>query len=739
MKRILITLSLFCCFSIVKAQSFTGTVLDKKTNAPIVYADVYLPELNTGTTTNEKGVFTIEHLKQPRTKVQISYIGYKTLNLTLNTQQQLKQTFYLEEDHYKLQEIIVSAPVGKLQRESIANVTHLKMKGLQQNTPISLATAISNIPGVAQNTTGAGIGKPVIRGLSGNRIVTYAQGMRVENQQWGSEHGLGIGDIGIESVEVIKGAASLLYGSDALGGVLYFVDERYANHNSYNLSTNSKFLSNTLGFGNNVGLKWHQNKFKINVFGAYNTHSDYQLPNNKRVFNTRFNEKNIKTAFGYNYKNWITNLRYSFIQNNYGIAEDATFTTLKSKKFILPFQTINNHSLSFENNFNINNYKLTSVLGYSNNYRREFEDDKQNAALGLKLSTYTYNVKWHTPVFKNRYSFVVGSQGMHQQNKNNGEEILIPDATTNDFGVFGLTNIEFDNIQFQTGIRFDNRKIDTQLTDNIPAFNDSYQGVTFSGGGVYKTGKSKIRFNVSSGFRAPSTSELLSDGVHEGTVRYEKGNTHLTHENATQFDFTYTYTTEHLKFSVNPFYNSIKNYIYLSPTNAVIDGNKVYQYLQKDAFLYGGEMGVHYHPHQLHWLHLESNLSTVFAEDKNKNALPIIPQTKLSSTVSAEFKQQQKFNISNIFIQHVYKFKQTKVGQFETQTPSYQIVNAGVSVNLKNNRTPITLSTGVNNILNTQYIDHLSRFKTLDIPNPGINFFINLKINLNGKLKNRSI
>ena len=734
--KTIISTTLFLFASITAfAQSFSATVLDKANNEPIIYADVYFPDLHTGTTTNEKGVFTIEHFKQENIKLQISYLGYKTLNVALNTKENIKKIFLLEEDHYHLQEIIIAAPVGRLQRESIANVTHLKMKGLRLTAPITLAAAISNIAGVEQNSTGAGIGKPVIRGLSGNRIVTYAQGMRVENQQWGDEHGLGIGDIGIESIEVIKGAASLLYGSDALGGVLYFIDERYANHNTFNISANSKFMSNTLGTNNNIGLKLHKNKLKVNVFGAYNSNSDYQLSNKKRVFNTRFNEKNFKTAIGYNAKNWITNLRYSFLQNNYGIAEDANYTTSKSKQFILPFQTINNHSLSFENNFILKKHKLTSVLGYSNNYRKEFEDDKENAALGLKLSTYTYNLKWHTAVYKDRYSFVVGTQGMHQQNKNNGEETLIPDAITNDIGVFGLANIEFDNIQFQTGIRFDNRKIATQLTDNILGYNNNYQGVTFSGGGVYKKGKSKIRFNISSGFRAPSTSELLSDGVHEGTIRYEKGNPNLSNENAIQFDVAYHYKSEHLNFSINPFYNYIKNYIYLAPTNATIDSNKVYNYVQKDAFLYGGEMGLHYHPHQLHWLHLESNLSTVFAEDENKNALPLIPQTKLNSTISTEFKQHGKINISNIFIQHIYKFKQTKIGLFESRTPSYQVINAGINFNIKNKNTPVTLGMGVNNVFNTKYIDHLSRFKTLGIANQGLNFFIDLKIKLDGKLR----
>ena len=252
-----------------------------------------------------------------------------------------------------------------------------------------MAEAISNIPGVEQTTTGAGIGKPVIRGLSGNRIVTYAQGIRIENQQWGDEHGLGVGEVGIESVEVIKGPASLLYGSDALGGVLYFIDERYAQHNTVEGFVGTKFLSNTLGSKNSMGLKIHKNRLKFNLFGSYSSQADYKTPNASRVFNTRFDEKNIKGSLGFDAKKWISNLRYSYLQNNYGIVEDAVFTTATEREFILPFQTIDNHNVSFENIVFTGNSKLNLTVGYTNNYRKEFEEDSNNQALGLQLNTFT--------------------------------------------------------------------------------------------------------------------------------------------------------------------------------------------------------------------------------------------------------------------------------------------------------------------------------------------------------------
>ncbi len=730
MRRLSILCSLLFALAgtTVHAQVFTGMVLDSETHEPIVFAEIYFPELQSGTLADEMGVFTIEPNTMKNLRIRISYVGYKPLEDVIDFTKEKSKTFYLEESHYQLEEVVVSAPVGKLQRETVTGVEHLKVKTLQQVSPTTLAEAISNIPGVEQNSTGVGIGKPVIRGLSGSRIVTYAQGIRIENQQWGDEHGLGVGEIGIQSVEVIKGPASLLYGADALGGVLYFIDERYARENSIEASAHSSFLSNTLGSVNDLGFKINKSKIKFNLFAGYASHADYQVPDGRRVFNTRFDEKNLKAALGFNTSNWISNLRYSFLQNDFGIAEEAAYVDKGKRHFTLPFQLINNHALSFENSFFIGESKIQATLGYTANYRREFEDDSLHPALGLHLNTFTWHLKWNSPVYKDFFSFVLGTQGMEQQNANDGEEVLIPDAHTRDAGIFGLMNAEFKQIQLQAGLRFDNRNIETFVTDNIPAFEHAYQGVSFSAGAVYKREKVKLRFNLSTGFRAPNTSELLSDGVHEGTNRYEKGNELLTSEKATQIDFSTDYSGEHLQLSVNPFYTSLGNYIFLSPTDTVIDGNPVFEYLQKDAMLYGGEAGIHFHPHPIDWLHFESNFSMVLAEDKEGNPLPLIPQSKLNTRLRAELPHKHKIGISDIYLQHIYKFEQNRTGLFETPTPAWQIVNAGLTVRFAAGHGKGEISTGIKNVFNANYIDHLSRFKYLGISNPGRNYYLSLKI-----------
>ena len=260
-------------------------------------------------------------------------------------------------------------------------------------------------------------------------------------------------------------------------------------------------------------------------------------------------------------------------------------------------------------------------------------------------------------------------------------------------------------------------------------------GFNYSAGFVRLGDKTTTRFNVSSGFRAPNTSELLSDGIHHGSFRYEIGNTALKTEQAIQADFSLAIHLDDFEFIINPFYNYIQNYIYLERRDSMIDEFLVYGYTQADyAQLYGVDAGLHYHPHKAHWLHLESSFSNVFAEDLSKNPLPLIPQTRLNNRIKFEINSTKKFRLNNISIQYQYFFKQNRIGLLETESRDYHLLNLGLNMTYGMER-PLLIGLGVRNALNANYIDHLSRLKTLDIPNPGFNVYLSLNYQFNHKLK----
>ncbi len=228
MKTYLMILFLIGCVSVGAQSSISGKITDKESN-PLYGVEVYITQLHKGTSTNEEGKFSLKGLPNGDFKISFSYLGYKTIvkNITLNSSEETID-IVMEEAVFEVDEIIISTPFNKLQSENVMKVERISAKSIQKTGATTLIQGLENVPGVSQISTGAGIGKPVIRGLSGNRVLVYTQGVRLENQQFGDEHGLGVNAAGVESIEVIKGPASLLYGSDALGGVLYINPERFA-------------------------------------------------------------------------------------------------------------------------------------------------------------------------------------------------------------------------------------------------------------------------------------------------------------------------------------------------------------------------------------------------------------------------------------------------------------------------------------------------------------------------------
>jgi iron complex outermembrane receptor protein len=441
-------------------------VLDKENKQPVAYADVYFPDLKTSTATGANGIFFIA-AKNPSVFVQISCMGYKTLLETITFQE--GATVYLEPSHLDLQEVSISGSSSKLQGENVVNVDKLSLNNNPETQGLSLSQKLASVAGVSNFSTGAGIGKPVIRGLSGNRIAVFSQGVRIENQQWGDEHGLGLDENGYEHVEIIKGPASLLYGGDALGGVLFFADERYAKENSVEAAVNSEFYANTNGWRNTGAVKVSKNRLHGNLFGGYTTHEDYGDGNAAAVNNSRFRTGDFKMALGYTGQKFISSLKYNFLNEQYGLSEadeagdDPAPVPANRRKPDFPYQNLTTHLIGSENTFFFeNNSKLKIDAGYIFNNRKEFEEQTGDgsANLDMNLETFSYSVKWYSHTLRQRWMLIVGSQGLHQRNTNRGEERLIPDASAFEAGVFAMADYYFSPKSYwQTGVRIDGRRI----------------------------------------------------------------------------------------------------------------------------------------------------------------------------------------------------------------------------------------------------------------------------------------
>ena len=752
MKKLILILCFALLSIVIHSQNYIGGLVQNEEGEPLVGVEIYSPNVHLGTTTNDKGIYKLENLPHGEVILTFSYFGYETVSETFDLHRNIKHfNVVLKETVFQVDEVIISTPFNRLQSKNVMKVEVAKIKTMQQTGVSTLTEGLEQIPGVSQISTGTSIGKPVIRGLSGNRVLVYTQGVRLENQQFGDEHGLGLNAAGIQSVEVIKGPASLLYGSDALGGVLYFNPERFSNNNTTSADFSSQYFSNTNGLNSTVGVKTSFDKLKFLVRGTYDTHEDYKVPNGDKVTNTRYNEFNFNTGVGFNSARFATEFRYDYTQSKIGLTEGIEEQE-SSRTPELPYQEINNHILSLHNHLFFDTSKLDLNFGYIVNERFEFEDEhdhddeehedeeeneeheEEHAALQMKLKTLNYDIKYHAPEVDDM-KIIVGVQGMHQTNTNYGEELLIPDARINDFGIFTTAIIDIEENSLHAGIRFDHRNLDTYAYEHehdgeietVEAISNNYNSITGSLGYRFEIANQVTsRINAASGFRAPNLAELTSDGIHHGSNRYEIGNPDLTNEQNFQFDAVFEYDSKHFEVFVNAFYNIVKNYNYLNPSDEFIDETQVFYYTQEDAKLYGGEIGLHLHPHPLDWLHYESTFEMVVGELDSGEYLPLIPANKWDNTFRGEFNANNWLEQGFARINISSTFSQTNVAEFETTSDAYTLVNLGVGGTVKLNKIKFETSINLNNAFNKEYIAHLSRLKNDNIYNIGRNLIIGL-------------
>ena len=719
---------------VINAQSLT--VLDNESLKPIPYASIEIFEVQVQSFCNENGQFELNNLSN--TPIIVSANGYESKSFIYNKDESNSYTVKLDKAHILLNEIVVSPTTGIIQKHNLGNVFLKKIAQADQVMAANLMELITSVPGVYSIHTGAGISKPVIRGSSGLKVVTFLNGLRIENQQWANDHGLNFTDMGIKSVEIVKGPSSLLYGADALGGVLYFVDEDYLGPKSFQSSFESRFESNSLSTNNIASVKLAGEKVRLNLYAGFKSAAEYQIPNGDFIKNSSFNGKSLKAALGYNEENWIFNLRYNHNSNEIGLpghthsldpSPEEFQLEEQSRERLLPLQQISDHYVSVENKFILNNQSILKFnTGFTSNSLTELEEKVTIPCIKMLLTNIPYNISYMTYINED-LKWISGAQGMFTENSNDDGaiNILIPNSTSNDYGGYSLFQYSKKKFESQIGFRYDYREIDAQniISKNFSKLNGSF-------GLVYQKDEFTFRTNLSSGFRPPHLSEMLADGVHHGTNRYEIGSVDLKSEFANQFDVSLDFNSEHLNVNVNPFYNNFKNYIYVEPTADYIDGYQVYIYSQaSSARTYGGEIYLHYHPHFAHRLHVEQDFSYVIGEDNNNNPLPLIPQTRINSNLKYEFVETgKKLQLKTLLIQRTQFLDKDDVATFETSSDNYAIYNIEGNFSLKGKQT-MNMKLGVRNLFNTTYINHLSNLKGIGLPSPGINFYASINYLIN--------
>ena len=642
-----------------------------------------------------------------------------------------------------LHEVMVTGVTGAQRVNQVpAPVSTVSATELESHFSTNVIDALSKQAGVSQITTGNGISKPVIRGLGYNRVLVVNGGVRQEGQQWGDEHGVEIDGQSIHSVEIMKGPASLMYGSDALAGVLVFHDAPALMEGDIRVNAAGEYHSNgnlrayTVDFaGNQQGWLWDWR-------WSDKASDSYKNPRNGTVDNSQFREQALNGMFGLSRSWGVSRLKLSYYHFRPGIIEVGEEEEEEGDEETAeehPFQRINHYKAVLDNSIFLGEGQLKAIIGYQHNRRKEFETPDE-CGLDFLLQTVNYDLRYVSPEWSG-WKTNVGVGGMWQESQNKGTEYLIPAYRFFDFGVFATASKSFiDRLHLSGGLRFDTRHLNShQLEDRFEAFSRNFSGLTGSVGAIYNLQKNlDLRLNVARGYRAPNLSELGSNGEHEGTFRYEIGNHQLDPEFSWQFDAGLDYSSEVFSAQLSLFFNRISNYIYAEKAGREQEGVPVFLFTQGDARLFGGEATVILHPFKyVHWENAFSyvNSKRLHVVDKDAEWLPLTPVPRWLSTLHYDLNGKQHW-LRNLFVElqmdvnlrqnHYYKVNGT-----ESETPSYTLFNITTGTDiLRRGEKLFSIYAFCNNLFDRSYVSHLNRLKSAGIYNMGRDIGVKLVFSL---------
>ena len=782
---ILFIINIFIINTYAQTASIHGIVTSDSSAVP--YAYVIVKDTPFGTVTDSLGKYYIDNIPAGTYLVHVNCVGYekaeKTIVLVENRKHSLN--FDLIEDERLTTDVVITGVTrATLISENPVSIISVSPEQLDRTVESNVVDAlVKNAPGVTAMKTGPNISKPFIRGLGYNRVLTLYDGVRQEGQQWGDEHGLEVDAYNIHKAEVIKGPASLMYGSDALAGVVSFMpyvpDE---NDSLIHGKITSEYQANNNLIGNGLQLNYSTGHWVAAVRGSYRVAKNYRNNYDGRVYNTGFDEKNISALVGYKTSRGYSHLNVTLYDNLQGIPDgsrdslsrqftkqvyEGTEDDIKNRP-IVSDKELNGYKLSplhqhiqhyrlFSHSFyRIGRSDVAVLLAFQQNVRREYNHPTvpDQAGLYVRLNTINYSIRYNAPSFKN-IETSIGINGMSQNNiSKDATDFPIPNYSLFDIGSYLYLKWKHNKTTISGGIRYDTRTIhwdDIYVKTNpstgfnyisedttnaylqYPSFDKTFSGVSASVGLTHKISKRvNLKLNIARGYRAPSITELSSNGLDPGAHILYLGDRTFKPEFSLQEDIGVTIDYKNVSMSASIYNNNIQNYIYLTKLldangNPITDaqGNKTYQYKQSLAALYGLEATLSIHPEKLKGFSFDNAFALTYGFNKNPiykdqgingEYLPFIPPVKLFSSISDKIKTRSK-SITSVTPRVEVEVtgsqnRYLNLNETETFTKGYALINIGIATEIAySSKNMMQLYLQINNLLNTTYQSNLSRLK----------------------------
>jgi iron complex outermembrane recepter protein len=760
---------------------------------PLPGAVIWLLPDSSAQVSDESGRFAFTGLDDGLYTLETSYIGFAPQRIPVEVRKgkSASQTIILLEEGTLLDVVVVTEEHAK--QELTLHAEHFTEQLIERNLHGTFAKSIEKLPGISAINVGVGIAKPVIRGLSFNRIIVNQQGIKQESQQWGADHGLELDQFDVERVEIIKGPGSLQYGSDGLGGVINIMPGRIMPKNTFGGSVLGVYKSNNEHWGGSAKVGANINDFFFSVRYSQQEFGDYQVPADQFIYNsfvlpiydnrlknTAGQERNTSFTAGLK-RDWgISRLIFSHyslkaglfagavgIPRSYALEDDGN-----RRDIDVPSQEVDHYKFSFHQTVFRGKDHFDFNLGYQFNLRREFSfpefhsipssqiDPGNTLALELGLHTLSANFHYeHHPIAG--WKMIYGGNAQWQENRRGGFEFLLPSFHTLRSGIFALAEKELaPGWLVNGGLRLDYANNHTDFTrqwvwdsnENIidsliaPATDVDYFNWSASVGANIALREDSwfLKLNFGKSFRVPYPAETVSNGIHHGTFRHEVGTPNLQSEHGYQLDMSMELALERFSGSFSAYFNYFDNYIYLGPTfparfSPLPEAGQIFQYRQDDAIYTGFELEWKWDI--LPFLSLQQ--ATDFVQSYNLNtqlALPFTPQPAIRTSLQYSISRGQWLKELYFEAGHQYLFAAEgplRADRSERPTPAYQLWDAGLGATFNWGGQELALNLQVQNLLDTYYLNHLSRYRLINVPEQGRNVVLSLKVPFAGRIPRR--
>ena len=736
----------------------SGMVLDASNNTPLDKAIVTIKELGKQYETDIEGHYHFYELCPATYTMIVQHANCDTIVLKLTVQKNLVQNFRLPHVINELETVLV---IGK--RNPTANTIkeELSAKAIEATRGQSLGEILKQLNGVAVLQTGSTIFKPVIHGLHSQRILLINNGVRLESQQWGTDHAPEIDPFIAEQFTVLKGAGALRYGSDAIAGAVLIEPKALPKKAGQNAELNATYFSNNQQYVFN-GM-FEASPIQMPEF-SYRLQATYKRGGNARtpdywLYNTGLEEFNYSATAGFRKNRLKTELFFSSFHTTLGIfigAHVGNLTDLQnaiqSKKppqnidqfsydLVRPRQSVQHYTVKTKTQYVLSNAaKFNLILSYQNNGRKEYDRAllSPRPELDLQISTTLVDLQYESASTPKK-QYTLGVNAMLQENIWTGSRFFIPNFRSTNIALYATKVLHAQDWTLDGGLRYDFRNLTSfrNQNDQYTVSERTFGNASGTLGATYKiTPALKWLINGAFAWRAPQVNELYVNGLHHGTASFEIGDPNLKSEKALNFSTQFKYQNDSTWLIDLTLYNNIiQDFINLTPSSPATltlrGAYPTFRYIQTNAVLRGIDFSVQ---KQLN-AHLATSAKTAWLwsiDRKTKDWLIQMPPNRMEGAISYAF-GDSKQKESAIELRFLHMMEQTRVPSnipdYLPPPAAYNLLNLDFKTDLMVGKQVIHLGVAVLNLLNERYRNYMNRFRYFnDEPGRSINLRCSIKL-----------